>query len=123
MAESTTGTGSKVGSSVRAAVGAGLVGLTVSPASGAAGVDSASGADPDPARSDVLAATAFAELVSPVFATSEEGACSSNSVRLESDEASEEDVSTRTALPEAVNRTPGGIRRSAPSELPSSSLS
>ena len=106
MAESVAGVASAVGSSVIIGIGAGLVGLVISLASGAAEFNSASWADPDPAGSNVLAATALAELVSPVFAASEEGDCSSNSAKLESKDASEEDVSARTALPEAVNHTP-----------------
>ena len=53
MAESVAGVASAVGSSVIRGVGARLVGLTISPGSEAAGVDSASEADPDPAGSDV----------------------------------------------------------------------
>ena len=123
MVESTAGVASAIGSSVITAVGAGLAGLAASSTSGAVGLDSVCGADSDPAGSDVSTTFALAELVSPVFAASDVGACSSNSAKPESEDASEEDVSARTALPEAVNRTPGGIRRSAPSESPSSSLS
>ena len=123
VAESTAGVASGVGSSDIRGVGAGLAGLAFSSASGAAGLDSVCGADSDPAGSEVLPAFAFAELVSPVFTASEEGACSSNSAKTEPEDASEEDVSARIALPEAVKHTPGGIQRSAPSESASSSSS
>ena len=115
------GVASGVGSSVITAVGAGLAGLAASSASGAAGLDSVCGADSDPAGSEILATSALAELVSLVFAASGVAGYSSNSARSESEDASNEDVSgSRIALPEAENRTPGGICRYALSESPSS---
>ena len=81
------------------------------------------GADSDPAGFEASPACSLTEVVSPVLAASVEGACSSNSDKPESEDESDEDVSARIALPKAVKRTPGGTRRSSPSDSASSSSS
>ena len=123
MAGSLAGMISAFGSSVVAAAGAGLAGLAKLLASGAADWDSVCGVDSDPAGFEASPACALTELVSPVLAASAEGTCSSNSAKAESGDESEEEVSARIALPEAVKRTPGGIQRSSPSESSPSSSS
>ena len=85
-----------------------LGGVTVTSASGAAAWGSMWGADSDPAGSEAAPASMFEELTllalaesasAPVFATSEV-ACSSNSERPESKDASEEEVSAKYSLPD-----------------------